>query len=50
MNYNSVKMYNKSGSLLRIETTINNTRDFKVFRVPMMMKANRRHGRRCVRA
>ena len=34
MNYNSVKMYNKSGSLLRIETTINNTRDFKVFRRP----------------
>lgn len=34
VNYNSVKMYNKSGSLLRIETTINNTRDFKVFRRP----------------
>ncbi|WP_169702769.1 hypothetical protein [Candidatus Kuenenia stuttgartiensis] len=34
VNYNSVKMYNKSGSLLRIETTINNTRDFKVFRSP----------------
>lgn len=34
VNYNSVKMYNKSGSLLRIETTINNTRDFKVFRQP----------------
>ena len=33
-NYNSVKMYNKSGSILRIETTINNTRDFKVFRHP----------------
>src|SRR3989337_1567671 len=27
-------MYNKSSSLLRIETTINNTRDFKVFRRP----------------
>ena len=27
-------MYNKSGSLLRIETTINNTLDFKVFRHP----------------
>jgi hypothetical protein len=27
-------MYNKSGSILRIETTINNTRDFKVFRHP----------------
>ena len=34
VNYNSVKMYNKSGSILRIETTINNTRDFKVFRHP----------------
>jgi hypothetical protein len=33
-NCNSVKMYNKSGSLLRIETTINYTRDFKVFRQP----------------
>ena len=32
VNDNSVKMYNKSGSILRIETTINNTRDFKVFR------------------
>jgi hypothetical protein len=27
-------MYNKSGSILRIETTINHTRDFKVFRPP----------------
>jgi hypothetical protein len=34
LNNNSVKMYNKSGSILRIETTINNTRDFKVFRHP----------------
>ena len=33
-NRNSVKMYNKSGSILRIETTINSTRDFKVFRHP----------------
>lgn len=33
-NYNSVKMYNKSGSILRIETTINSTRDFKVYRHP----------------
>lgn len=33
-NNNSIKMYNKSGSILRIETTINNTRDFKVFRHP----------------
>jgi hypothetical protein len=34
VNYNSVKMYNKSGSILRVETTINRTRDFKVFRRP----------------
>jgi hypothetical protein len=34
VNGNSVKMYNKSGSILRIETTINDTRDFKVFRHP----------------
>ncbi len=34
VNHNSVKMYNKSGSILRIETTINKTRDFKVFRHP----------------
>jgi hypothetical protein len=33
-NRNSVKMYNKSGSLLRIETTVNSTREFKVFRQP----------------
>jgi hypothetical protein len=33
-NRNSVKMYNKSGSILRIETTIRHTRDFKVFRHP----------------
>jgi len=34
VNRNSVKMYNKAGSVLRIETTINNNRDFKVFRCP----------------
>jgi hypothetical protein len=34
LNRNSIKMYNKSGSILRIETTINHTRDFKVFRPP----------------
>ena len=34
LNRNSVKLYNKSGSILRIETTINHTRDFKVFRCP----------------
>jgi hypothetical protein len=34
VNQNSVKLYNKSGSILRIETTINQTREFKVFRHP----------------
>jgi hypothetical protein len=34
INQNSLKLYNKSGSVLRVETTINNTRDFKVFRSP----------------
>ena len=33
-NDNSVKMYNKSGCILRLETTINSTREFKVFRHP----------------
>jgi len=34
LNRNSIKVYNKNGSILRIETTINHTRDFKVFRSP----------------
>lgn len=34
VNHNSVKLYNKGGSILRIETTINQTREFKVFRHP----------------
>jgi len=34
VNRNSVKMYDKRGSILRVETTINNTREFKVFRHP----------------
>jgi len=29
---NSVKMYDKAGSILRVETTIGNTTDFKVYR------------------
>jgi len=33
-NDNSIKLYNKSGNLLRLETTINGTRDFKVLRHP----------------
>ena len=31
---NSVKIYNKAGNVLRTETTINDTRSFKVFRRP----------------
>lgn len=31
-NSNSVKVYDKAGSVLRVETTINNPRDFKVVR------------------
>lgn len=34
VNQNNLKMYNKAGSVLRVETTINSTRDFKVFRRP----------------
>lgn len=32
VNHNSIKMYDKQGSILRVETTINHTRDMKVFR------------------
>jgi hypothetical protein len=32
LNGNSIKMYDKHGSVLRVETTINAPRDFKVFR------------------
>ncbi len=32
VNGNSIKMYDKAGSVLRIETTIAKTADFKVFR------------------
>ena len=31
---NSIKMYDKAGSVLRVETTIGRTADFKVFRPP----------------
>lgn len=34
VNANSIKMYDKQGSVLRVETTINNTRDFRVWRQP----------------
>jgi hypothetical protein len=32
LNGNSIKMYDKQGSILRIETTLNQTRDFRVYR------------------
>ena len=32
VNVNSVKMYDKKGSMLRVETTINNPRDFRVYK------------------
>jgi hypothetical protein len=32
LNANSIKMYDKQGTVLPIETTINNTRDFRVYR------------------
>jgi hypothetical protein len=32
INRNHIKMYDKEGSVLRVETTINNTREFKVYR------------------
>ena len=34
VNGNSVKMYDKQGSVLRVETTINDPRDMKTFRQP----------------
>jgi len=39
---NSIKMYDKAGSVLRIETTINDPRDFKAFRP----KEGEPHGRK----
>ena len=45
INRNSVKMYDKQGSVLRVETTINNTRQMKVYRAaendPQGTPANR---------
>jgi hypothetical protein len=32
LNNNSIKMYDKQGSVLRVETTLNNARDMKVYR------------------
>jgi hypothetical protein len=46
INRNSIKMYDKQGSVLRVETTINNTREMKVFRAserdPNGPKSNQR--------
>ena len=32
LNHNSIKVYDKQGSVLRVETTVNQARDFKVYR------------------
>jgi hypothetical protein len=32
VNYNAIKMYDKQGTVLRVETTINNTRDMMTYR------------------
>ncbi len=45
VNANSIKMYDKQGSVLRIETTLNNPRDLRVFR----RKEGDRRGRRAWR-
>ena len=42
VNGNSVKMYDKQGSVLRVETTISEPRDFKVYRP----KEGDKHGRK----
>jgi hypothetical protein len=41
VNSNSIKMYDKQGSVLRVETTINSPRDFRVYRAAQ----NGPHGR-----
>ena len=43
LNANSIKMYDKQGSVLRIETTINQTRDFRVFREAQIGPHGRAH-------
>jgi len=44
VNGNSVKMYDKAGSLLRIETTIGNPKDFAVLRPRREDEGGERHG------
>jgi hypothetical protein len=34
LGHNTIKMYDKQGSILRVETTINDAADFKTFRAP----------------
>src|SRR5580658_1132006 len=38
---NSIKMYDKQGSILRIETTINDPADFKQYRTPESLPRRR---------
>lgn len=44
VNGNSVKMYDKAGSILRIETTIGNPKDFAVLRPRREDEGGQRHG------
>lgn len=46
VNSNSLKMYNKQGSLARVETTINNPRDMKVLRAAEGQSKNRKRYQR----
>lgn len=47
---NSIKMYDKQGSVLRIETTINHVRRFKVRRMRVWNGVRRMRGYRCALA
>lgn len=44
LNGNSVKMYDKAGSILRVETTIGNPKDFSVLRPRHEDEGGERHG------
>ena len=46
---NSVKMYDKQGSVLRVETTINDVEDFKTFRALRTSRMRRQAGSACAR-
>jgi len=46
LNHNSVKMYDKQGSVLRVETTINDPRDMKAYRTKENEPQGPKHWRR----